>query len=283
MNMDTIPDITDVVELRTWASDQPYSISTLKEDVEALLEDDEMERAEDYAREIFEELAARAQLLGAAYPFTCDGATLTPNDQKANSSYLFCLGLSIFDDVTLELRTREFEAIVQVAAERYFCGEAIRIGAPWATTEITNYRELLEKVTNLIPDLGPPTREIAPAGGDAGWDVVVVNNFADRKFSRIIALGNCATGKTDWRKKGLETQPTLFWSFFTRSPVGANVCLTFIAVPFIMTEDDKLRKAGPECITFDRIRICGNASRTTDAVMQWLDRHRIDALDVPLI
>jgi hypothetical protein len=124
---------------------------------------------------------------------------------------------------------------------------------------------------------------VAPSGGDAGWDVVIVNNFGDRKFSRVIALGNCATGTTDWRRKGLETQPTLFWSFFTRPPQATNVCLTFVAVPFLMSEEDKLRKAGQTCITFDRIRICEYAPSATQAVMDWLVANRTAALDIPLL
>jgi hypothetical protein len=281
--MTDVPQIADVVEFQTWAADQAYSISTLQEDLEAALGEDEHDQAEDYARQIFEELASRAQLLGTAYPFDHDGATLTPNNRKSDSSYLFCLGLNFSDDITLELRTREFEAVVKTAAEAYFRGEAVRIGAPWATGEITDYLVLLQKVSDLIPDLGPPTQAVAPGGGDAGWDVVVVNNFKDRKFSRIIALGNCATGRTNWRQKGLETQPTLFWSFFTRSPLSENVCLTFIAVPFLMTDDDKLRKAGEKCITFDRIRICEHAPSTSPAVMAWLESQRAKALDEPLI
>jgi hypothetical protein len=281
--MKTVPDIADVVELQTWASNRPYSVSTLKEDLEAALAEEEQDEAETYAREVFEEIAERAQLLGPAYPFTQDGITLAPNQLTIGSSYLFCLGLTFFDNVTLELRTREFEGIVQTAAMNYFGGSAVRIGAPWATGEITDYRTLLEKVSDLIPDLGPPTQLVAPSGGDAGWDVVVVNNFADSRFSRIIALGNCATGKTDWRRKGLETQPTLFWSFFTRPPQATNVCLTFVAVPFLMSEQEKLRKAGQTCITFDRIRICEHAPSANQTVMEWLAGNRADALNIALL
>lgn len=273
----------DVVEYQTWASDQAYSISALKEDLEAALEESEHDQAEDYSRQVFEELSHRARLLGPAYPFDCNGVTLMPNAGKADSSYLFCLGLTFREDITRDLRTREFEAVVKTAAEKYFRGKAIRIGSPWKTGEVTDYEQLLQMVSDLIPDLGPPTKREAPAGGDAGWDVVVVNNFNDCKFSRIIALGNCATGRTDWHGKGLETQPTLFWSFFTRAPQNGNVCLTFLAVPFPMTEDDKLRKAGDSCITFDRIRICENAPSASPAVMTWLESQRSGALDVPFV
>src|SRR5207249_4302537 len=129
--MFAIADITDVVELRTWANDQPYSISALKEDLEAALEEKEMDNAESYAREVFEELSTRARLLGPNYPFAFDGVKLTPNELKDNSSYLFCLGLNFFERIPLRIRSPEFEGLVRVAAEKYFRGEAVRIGAPW--------------------------------------------------------------------------------------------------------------------------------------------------------
>jgi hypothetical protein len=278
-----IPDIADVVELRTWANDQPYSISSLKEDLEAALEETEMEKAEDYAREVFEEISARARLLGLAYPFSFNGVTLIPNARKANSSYLFCLGLNFFKNIPLRIRSPEFESLVKTAAENYFRGKAIRIGAPWKTATITDYKILLKMVSSLIPDLGPPLRTTAPDGGDAGWDLVVVNNFADEKFSRIIVLGNCATGRSDWLSKGMETQPTFFWEFFSKPPQNKNVCLTFLAVPFLMTDEEKLRKTAATCITFDRIRICEHSPSTSAASMRWVENHRADALDVSLI
>lgn len=278
-----IPEIADIVELQAWATDRPYSISALKEELEAALPQDEQANAERLAREAFEEMSERARLLDSAYPFTHDGVTLAPNSHETGSSYLFCLGLTWFEDITLRLRTSEFEAVVKAAAESYFRGKAIRIGAPWANGEITSYEALLNMVSDLIPDLGPPVQKEAPGGGDAGWDVVVVNNFSDEKFSRIIALGNCATGRTNWRSKGLETQPTLFWSFFTRPPHSYNVCLTFIAVPFLMTEGDKLRKAGQTCITFDRVRICEHAPSASSHAMQWLGSKKQAALDLPFL
>jgi hypothetical protein len=277
--------VADIIELQVWATDEPYSKSSLQEDLEALWSDDDDEGAEDFAREIFELLKERNDLLDDAYPFICDGNVISPRpNRKADSSYLFCLGLLHFsDDVNLNLRTREFEEIVKSAAESYFGGEAVRIGAPWSTGQITDYIQVLELVSGLLPDIGPPTRTAAPHGGDGGWDIVLVKNFSDKKFSRLIALGNCATGIEDWEKKGQEKAIALFWSFFTRTPQSVNPCLTFLAVPFVLTEDEKLSKAYPNGITLDRFRVCEHAPSTSPAVMAWLDAHRMDALKIPLL
>ena len=132
-----ISSITDVVELRTWAQDQTYSVSALKEDLEAALPLNEAKTPEDYAREVFEELGQQARLLGAAYPFDTDGVTLSPNNRKSDSSYLFCLAMNFFDDFPIRIRSPEFEGLVKTAAEKYFRGRGIRIGAPWKTGTIT--------------------------------------------------------------------------------------------------------------------------------------------------
>lgn len=274
----------DIVELHTWANDVAYSISSLKENLEAILPDDNAsEDAEVYSNEIFEEFEQRRNLLGTSYPFDVDGNTLVPNQLKANSSYLFCLGLTFFEPVPNDMRTREFEGIVRLAAEAYFRGTAVRIGAPWRTGEIATYQELLQRVVDMIPDLGVPVRTVAPHGGDGGWDIVVVNNFVDNAFSRIIALGNCATGRTDWLTKGNETEVTDFWDAFSHPPERKNVCIRFLAVPFQMTKEQKDKKQGPGNLLFDRIRICHLVGTTSQRVMDWLAEHRDNTLELALI
>src|SRR5260370_36921413 len=126
------------------------------------------------------------------------------------------------------------------AAKNFFGGEALRIGAPWRLSEIPDYATLLDRVIELIPNLGKKLISTAPDGGDAGWDVLVVKNFRDNTVPRLIALGNCATGRRDWKRKGMETQPTLFWSYFQGQRL--SVFVTFFAVPFTMDHDARLRK-----------------------------------------
>jgi len=281
--MSRISLIADVVELRTWASDNSFTLSSLQEELEAVLPGEEIESAEQMANDVFDELEYRRGLLGDAYPFSIGDFSIRPNERKEDSSYLFCLGLIFFDNIPANLRTTEFETVVRCAAESYFCGEGVRIGAPWRTDEITEYRQLLELVRDLIPDLGVPVVDVAPAGGDGGWDIVVVKNFGDRTYSRIIALGNCATGRTDWDRKGQESAPNSFWRFFTRTPVDRNVCLTFLAVPFAMTEDERDKKTWYNSISFDRFRICQHFPTAGQTVMEWLEGCKNAASDLSFI
>ena len=180
-----------------------------------------------------------------------------------------------------EQRALQFESVVMDAASRFFGGRALRIGAPWKSDEIPDYASLLDRVIDLIPNLGEKLRVAAPDGGDAGWDVLIVKNFCDNLIPRFIALGNCATGRTDWKRKGMETQPTLFWSYFQSD--HRSVFITFFAVPFTMDEDARLRKLSSTALTLDRFRICEHAPKIPiPEIAVWIEGQRQHALEVPL-
>jgi hypothetical protein len=178
-------------------------------------------------------------------------------------------------------RSVQFETIVMDAAKRFFGGSALRIGAPWRSAETPDYGTLLDKVIELIPNLGQKLKVTAPGGGDAGWDVLIVKNFRDGLYPRLIALGNCATGRYDWKRKGMEVQPTLFWDYFSHNHL--SVFLTFFAVPFAMDEDDRKRKLSATNLTLDRFRICEHAPAANDDVAKWLQERRDTALEVTLV
>jgi len=239
--MKRIAEIADAVELKTWAKNQPVTIGGLKEELETALSDDDASKAEAIAQNVMDEFQSRQMLLLNAYPFLCDGYKLRLNhEEPARTTYLFCLMLSLLpaSDIENEQRAVQFETIVMDAARQFFGGSALRIGAPWHSEDIPDYATLLDKVIELIPNLGLKLRVAAPGGGDAGWDVLIVKNFRDACFPRMIALGNCATGRHDWKRKGMEVQPSFLWSFFSHE--HRSVLLTFFAVPFAMDEDARL-------------------------------------------
>jgi hypothetical protein len=282
--MKTIAEIADVVELQTWAKNKPTTSSSLKEELEAALGDIAEQDPENLAQNVMDEFASRQQLLGDAYPFACDGYKLGLNHTEPhNTTYLFCLALSLLPAAAIEndQRSVQFETIVKNAAMQFFGGDGLRIGAPWATEEIQSYEALLDEVINLIPNLGEKLRTAPKGGGDAGWDVLIVKNFKDNQFPRFIALGNCATGKYDWKRKGMETQPTLFWSYFEHD--HRSVFITFFAVPFAMDEDARLRKLSVSNLTFDRFRICEFAPDSVNEAGVWLANQRDQALAISIL
>jgi hypothetical protein len=282
--MKTIAEIADAVELKTWATGYPITISGLKEDLEASLGDEYTPGAEAVAQNVMDELQSRQMLLPDAYPFSVDGYKLQLNHaEPARTTYLFCLALSLLpaSEVENDQRSIQFETIVMDAAKRFFGGSALRIGAPWSSEETPDYGTLLDRVVELIPNLGQKLRVTAPGGGDAGWDVLIVKSFRDDLYPRLIVLGNCATGRYDWKRKGMEVQPGLFWSYFSHE--HRSVFLTFFAVPFAMDEDARLRKLSASNLTMDRFRICEYAPTATNDVAGWLQAKRDSALEVALV
>jgi len=281
--MKEIPEIADVVEFRAWASGEPCTFSSIKEELEAAMSDDDEDGPEEKAQEVMDEIQARQLLLGDAYPFDCDGYKVQFSAPLAGpSTYLFCLGLSLLPpaEISNEQRSVQFETVAMSAAKAFFGGTELRIGAPWKKADTPTYEALLDKVAALIPNLGPRTRDAAPDGGDCGWDVLIVKGFKDRNFPRLIVLGNCATGRTDWMKKGMETAPRYFFdSSFTSE--HRSVLVTFFAVPFPMDDDARKRKLYNETITFDRFRICEHAPLSPADVADWLEAARPAALGVP--
>lgn len=282
--MKEIPEIADAVEIRSWASSEGYTFNSLKEELEAVIAENEEDTPEELSQKVMDEILARQSVLGDAYPFKCDGYKVEfSSAMPGASTYLFCLGLSMLPatDISNDERSVQFETVAMSAATAFFGGASLRIGAPWRTDEIPTYEVLLNKVLEMIPNLGPPTRDAAPAGGDCGWDVLIVKEFADQKFPRLIVLGNCATGRTDWMKKGMEVQPGYFFqSSFTADP--RSVLITFFAVPFVMDDDARLRKLYDQTVTFDRFRICEHAPTSSPEVATWLESVRASALQIAL-
>lgn len=276
--------IADVIEFRVWASGKPYTFSSIKEELQSAMGDDEEDAPENCAQLVMDEIQARQMLLSDAYPFDCDGYKVEFSPPAlGTSTYVFCLGLSLLpaEQISNVQRETQFETIAMNAAKAFFGGEELRIGTPWKTAEVTTYKELLDKVTALIPNLGPCSREAAPDGGDCGWDVLIVKGFKDNNFPRLIILGNCATGRTDWMKKGMETAPHYFFeSSFTSS--HKSVLITFFAVPFVLDDEMRKRKLYGQTITFDRFRICENSPISPVDVKPWLESMRAEALNIPL-
>jgi hypothetical protein len=282
--MKPVGEIADIVELQVWAANKPATQSSLEEQLKSALSEDDKPEAETIAQNVLDEFMDRQKMLGSAYPFKTDGLKLElSHPEPATTTYLFCLGLSLLptSEIQNHQRSIQFETVVMNAATKIFGGQGLRIGAPWRSEAVPDYGTLLDKVIELIPNLGGKLKTAAPAGGDAGWDVLVVKNFCDNFIPRFVALGNCATGRTDWKRKGLETQPALFWSFFQSE--HRSVFLTFVAVPFTMEEDARLRKLSPTSLTLDRFRICEHAPLTPiPDTAAWLEEQRGNALEVPI-
>ena len=278
--MKEISYITDAVEFRVWAKREPYTFNTLEDDLKSAI--DPNDYSEDLPQNVMDEIQERQRVLERSYPFECDGYRVRVKAGDVNTfTYLFCLGLTLLPPglIENEQRSRQFETIAMKAAAGFFGGVPLRIGAPWRDAQTPDYRDLLKRVVGLIPELGRNIRDVAPDGGDGGWDVLVVKDFQDKAIPRLIALGNCATGLTNWKRKGKETEPDYIWTFFAHTP--RSVIVTFFACPFVMDEDTRLRKITASNMTFDRFRICEHAPESSRDVADWVESTRAAALEIP--
>jgi hypothetical protein len=160
--------VADRVELYVWGNAEPYTFSSLKEILEA--GGTNKRRAYQRALEVFEEFERRVRILGAAYPFELGDEAIRLKAPNDSSPYLYCLALSELEheDIDQDIRSEAFELLAMRAAESFFGGEGIRIGAPWKNKETPEYTDLLLRVTGLIRELGPPVVDAAPGGGDGG-------------------------------------------------------------------------------------------------------------------
>lgn len=287
--MATAFEIADILELWVWSNQQEITVSDLASWLETAVpeeslgySDADLDAAEIddpfelLAEQVFEALQERANILEGSYPFTTNGNRIRySGPTPPSSSYLFCLLLSYLPATLIhnDQRTRQFESLAMEAARNFFgAADAVRIGFPWETQ---TYSDLLDTVRSLLPSLGRTVLSETVTAGDRGWDILVVKGCRDRKFPNFVALGNCATGRRDWRVKGQETDAEYFWQCFQSQRPGTYV--TFSAVPFFMDDDDRDRKVNRGHFTFDRYRICELAPNANPTISAWVESQRINA------
>lgn len=196
-----------------------------------------------------------------AYPFTLEGKALSAKGSAFATIYTFLLCLSYHgkDAVPGENGAKLFEDVcayaaanylgcLKVPAENYVFGFPRRIGPAdfvGAVDELC-HRKLCEgEPDNDVPDLHTMK--------DAGLDVVAWLPFPDRRSSKLILFGQCATGKR-WRGKVNELQP-LSWClrWLTKNPKVTPLKAFF--VPHAVSDVDWEKLGYHSGIFFDRLRI----------------------------
>lgn len=280
--------MADVIELRVWAMNEPFTLSSLKEEIESIIgftDDDDDEKGESYelAMSTFEEFERRLAVIDVGYPFEIDGEMIRVdiNRKDQATSYPFCLGLSLLAEIDNAMRAPHFELVALEAAKSYFAASGVKTGAPWSNA-YQSYQELLEEICKVAPEFIAPKKNVkAPSGGDRGWDFVVGKPFKDSEMSQFVAFGNCATGRNDYLIKGAETTVDYYMENFEgrlRSPV-----FQIFAIPFVLSGDERDRKSGRERIIFDRFRICHFAPNAGDVPLQWLKSRKTEIESIAIL
>jgi hypothetical protein len=195
------------------------------------------------------------------YPFSLQRKVLLNRDPNLSSVYAFLLGLSLMGEAAVAglNGAKLFEDVCSFASQAYFgsgktpaenhiFGFPRRVGAKDFVTAIEEL--CLHKIREGTPDKKFPT---AHTMKDAGLDIVAWRSFPDRRSSKLIAFGQCATGKNWWGKRH-ELQPGDWCrTWMLKTPHLIPVKMFF--VPHAITNEEWAELGYQAGIIFDRFRI----------------------------
>lgn len=257
-------DWQDPVALADWlelsaleAGDSNASVGDLK-NVLGFLAD--TEKAEELALEVVWEIEERVKGTGEAYPFDLRyGRVLEAKTQLTDYiPYLFCLILSYFgwtqkkgDPINPRLL---FEELCCLAAKEYIQGDAFQFGTGRRNAGVSSFGEAVKKFCRRVGEGQDymPRESLQPQ--DDHVDLVAWRDFRDRRPSKLILFGQCATG-ANWRDKVSELHPTAFWGLWM---VDANISplVRSFYIPHRIPDEDKWRHSATYGgILFDRCRV----------------------------
>ena len=207
----------------------------------------------------------------AHYPFEIQRKAILTRDSDLSSVYAFLLGLSLFGEnaVADTDAAKIFEEVCAHAARSYFgCAdnsdECHIFGFPRRLGP-KDFRDAVEELCLQKICEGKPDRKFPTAYTmkDAGLDIVTWRSFPDRRSSKLIAFGQCATGKHWWGKRH-ELQPDAWCrTWLTKSPHVIPMKMFF--VPHAISSDEWAELGYQAGIIFDRFRITHHAEKNLPA------------------
>lgn len=279
-------ELLDLVEISALTDpDRVGSTSQLKSELMVTGSEDALtdEEAEPTVSEYFEgvldsvltEAEDRIVACGEGnYPFTLSGKALSSKDSSFTRIYTFLLCLSVYgkNAVPGQDAAKLFEDVCAHAvaaylgcpespSEKHVFGFPRRIGP---ADFVTAVRDLCEdKLREGEPDGKVPDIHTMK---DAGLDIVAWLPFPDKRSSKLIAFGQCATGK-HWRRKINELQPVSWYqTWLTKHPKFIPIKIFF--VPHAVTVADWEKLGYHTGIVFDRFRIAHFAENAVPAELR---------------
>jgi hypothetical protein len=252
--------------------------------VEAIL-DDESRHSTKYdeialsrAEAAFAEIEDRSRSCGATYPFDVETSTIQLRKRERLTPYIFLLMLSTTvheKSPRPNDRVKLFEELCAEAAQHYFGAsgtDAVVFGWP----RHVGIRQFAGAVDGLCDRLGEGRRHkkrpTLRDKKDAALDIVIWRDFSDRRPGKLIAFGQCATGRY-WRDKLTHLQPKAFWDTWITEP-AAYPPLQLFFTPFRVEDDSWFEDSRRAGILFDRCRIASHlplvSEPTGRAVREWI-------------
>lgn len=288
-------DQADWVELCCLLS-SPSGGMSLQDVVGALRQGGSVERdqgsvtSENIAQAVFSELDNRQRACGEEkYPFRLDAHSIERKPDYVESTYVFQLLLTHFGIVEcagMSSPEKLFEEMAAHAAGQYFCGAATASSLAFGFPRNYDAKDFQSALNHLCLQIGEGEGASLPEAGkerekrlsklldqkDGKLDIVAWRAFPDRRAGKLIGFGQCACGKTDWRKKFAELQPEAFFKLWLRKPFVVNPVRMFF-VPRRIEEDDWADVAAQAGLLFDRCRIAhhshGLSAELVTACKKW--------------
>ena len=266
-------DIKNVNSLSDWvelcALEQDDNIFSFNDVTNALQIGLGSAEAKELSYEAFIELEKRKLYSGEAYPFNLKSAHLLSvnRTKEAHLPYLFCLFISYYggnnklNNVDPRLL---FEELSGIAAKNYFDGQVYIFGTSRKNKGQKIFAEAVNELASKIGE-GVGIRNIRTLSKkDDHVDLVAWKDFIDKRESKLVVFGQCATGK-NWKDKLSELDAPAFWSQWLKESNVSPLFRSFF-IPFCLTDDEN----GEEwkyCgryggIFFDRCRVSYWASRS---------------------
>ena len=202
------------------------------------------------ADEVLAEIGHRVQVLGADYPFDFDlerqqwrlslaSPTQDVRIHAARTCYLFCLLTSTVRDGRISGNTagiqqpmaNHFQAVATDAAAGVLNGQAISFGFPRPSG--LGFRPALADASRKMrlgtPLENPPLHSNGQEK-DAGIDVIAWRDFRDGRPSKLVLLGQVASGY-NWKEKSVKNDTYRFFDWFSQRPAEHYIPSIFIPFP----------------------------------------------------
>jgi hypothetical protein len=223
------------------------------------------------AEAAFNEIDDRVAACGdeALYPYRVERSVLVPKENATRSVYLFLATLSHFGLSSGPAGlsgSQLFEDLCAAVARDYLGGtaESLVFGFPRRILP-SGFGAAVDAVCKLIGEGGRHRDEPTAAGQkDAKLDIIAWKDFADRREGKIIALGQCATGR-NWEEKATELSPS--WPKTWLQDVPAVDPIRMLFVPHRVERRKWRKTASLGGILFDRCRIAQHAACISDELI----------------
>lgn len=280
MSMLELPtNIQDIVSLADWleisalnAGDKNASAGDLQNALQLVADH---QTAETLTLSTFLELEDRRSAAADSYPFIIDqGRVLqTQSDPNKYVAYIFCLLLSHFgwkNQKNIAVNPwLLFEDLSCIAAKHYVQGEVYQFGTSRRENGLASFHDAINELCVRLGE-GAGIRTVKTLNKkDDHVDLVAWKGFADRRESKLILFGQCASG-AKWEDKVSELQPNAFWNHWMQESETSQLCRSFFVPHCIAYQDGEkwryLARYGG--ILFDRCRIAYWSKTDTSAIIE---------------